>query len=125
MLKISSYLYLCAAQNACIAQKINYVTEIANAYPTTADFIKTLYDAEMAMQDNYSYYIKNVFNSDFYQVKAEVSFTNLCNYPTFLLNFVLRKNIGFDGHIISGDVADINKIKMLDYARITAISTRY
>ena len=124
-LKLRLDLYLCAAQTACKAQKINYLEEIADAYSTASDFIEARYESEMKIPDNYSYCLKNNVNVDLYQVKAEVSFTDLGNYPTFHANFTFRKNINFDGSNISGEVVDVNKINMVDYTRITAIVTRY
>ncbi len=117
--------YLCAAQTACIAQKINYVKEIATSYTQAADYIKDRYEKEMAVPNNYSYCIKNVVNADLYHIQANVYFTELGNYPTFHANFKLLKNIKYTNGNIGGDAEDINKINMLDYSKILAISTRY
>ena len=124
-LKIKLDSYLCIAQTACFAQKINYIKEIANAYTTAADYIKSRYDAEMERPDNYSYALKCKVNGDLYQVIAEVSFTNLGNTPTFHGSFVIKNKIAFDGSNISGNKVDVNSLKMVDYKGMRSITTRY
>ena len=124
-IKLNLDQYLCVAQAACIAQKINYTKEIGQAYMNAADYISSKYDGQMKVDDNYSYIAKNKIKGDLYHAYAEVSFTNCGNNPTFHASFELRNNLDYDGANIHGKIVDVNSIRFVNYSNMRAISTRY
>ena len=124
-IKTSLDYYVCLAQSACIAQEINAVKEIADAYDLACEYILNVYNAQMAMPDNYCYPIKQKVGGNLYNAICEVSFTNLGNHPDFHASFVLKKNIGFDGSKISGNAVDVNSISFVKFQEVRAIVTRY
>ena len=123
--KLNLDYYVSLAQNACIAQGISQTREIYEAYSAAADYIKNAYENVLAMPDKYSYCIKNTINSDLYNTKCEVSYTNLGNNPDFHASFKLYKNLDFDGGTLVYDTADVNELQFVNYQQVKAISTRY
>lgn len=124
-IKLDLDYYVSVAQTACIAQKINYTSEIYAAYSAAADYISSVYESHKNINDNYSYCVKDNVQSGLYNSIAEVSFTNLGNSPTFHANFKLKTNIVYDGGTFRFDEVDVNEISFVDYSKVRALVTRY
>ena len=124
-IKLKLDYYVCVAQTACIAQKINYTAEIAEAYNLASTYISSVYDAQMERSNNYAFALKCNTNGGLYDAICEVSFTNLGNNPNFHSSFLLKKVTSYDGAKIDGTNVDVNAISMVDYSQMRAIITRY
>ena len=124
-LKLSLDYYVCIAQTACIAQKINYTEEIAAAYNLACDYIEIIYDAQMARNDRYSFLTKCVTDGALYQAKCDVSFSDLGNNPTFHSKFNLVDISSYDGGDVHGVNVDVNTLNMVDYSMVRAIAKRF
>ena len=124
-IKLNLDRYLCIAQTACIAQKINMRNQIGEAYMTACDYIANKYDVQMTYSDKYCYPVKNTVSGDLYLAKCEATFSNIGNNPNFNGKFILMNNITYDGYEIKGTDVNVNQINFLDYSSIRAINTRY
>jgi len=124
-IKLTLDSYMCIAQTACLAQKINYSEQIYNAYIAACDVISSTYDAVMAVDDSYSFTVGAKISGDLYNAKASVWYTNPGNSCDFHAIFGLYKIESFDGSEIHSEGVDVNDIAFVDYRNNKGILTRY
>ncbi len=124
-IKLNLDSYMCIAQNACFAQKINYSKEIYDAYIGACEMISNTYDKVMSVDDNYSYVVGANITGGLYNAKASVWYTNLGNNCDFHATFDITKIDSFDGSEIHGSSVNVNDISFVDYRNNKGILTRY
>lgn len=124
-LKLKLNYYVCIAQSACIAQKINSTKEISDAYDAACNYIEAQYNYQNSRPDNYSFAIKSNIKCSLYSASCEVSFTNLGNSPVFHSSFILKNNLTYDLNSVKGDIVNVGSLSFVDYSSLRAIVTRY
>lgn len=108
------------ASQACAYASVNQ-DEIRAEFIAAEDAIRTKYNAEKAIKDNYCFLTEKYMGSGFYRARFATSYKNKGNDCTFNAEFNLEKIVSWSGaSATKDDITKHNFIESVDHLRIVS-----